>query len=139
MTWVYFTDRDLGKQFPGILVQSGLRVERHDQHFAPDARDHDWLRVVGERGWIAVTHDRRIRYKPNELEAVMSNGVALLVVVGRAPFADLARSFVATRAVIERFVERHIPPYIAKVYRSAPEVLARNPAASGRIELWHPA
>ena len=60
MTPVYFTDRDLGKQFPGILAQSGFAVERHDQHFAYDAADEKWLRFVGERGWIAVTHDRRI-------------------------------------------------------------------------------
>lgn len=30
----------------------------------------DWLSVVGERGWVALTRDTRIRYKPNELAAV---------------------------------------------------------------------
>lgn len=50
MTTVFFTDRDLGKQFPGILAAAGLEVEKHDDHFSADTRDEDWLRVVGERG-----------------------------------------------------------------------------------------
>jgi hypothetical protein len=138
LSLVFFTDRDLGKQFPAILQASGLSVERHDQHFAPTTSDEEWLEVVGERGWIAVTHDKRIRYKPNELAAVMAHRVALLVVVGHVPFPVLAQSFVATRTRIERFVARHAPPYIAKVYRASEREVARNPLSPGRIELWHP-
>jgi hypothetical protein len=39
LTFVYFTDRDLGKRFPKILRSSGLTVERHGDHFAPDTAD----------------------------------------------------------------------------------------------------
>lgn len=78
MSFVYFTDRDLGKRFPEILRLGGLTVERHDDHFPPDASDAAWLEQVGKRHWIALTHDRRIRYKPNERDAVMRHGVALL-------------------------------------------------------------
>ncbi len=138
MSVVFFTDRDLGKRFPAILEEAGLAVERHGAHFAPTAPDEEWLRLVGANGWIGVAHDKRIRYKPNELAAVMAHRVGLLVVVGQAPFLDLARSFVATRARIERFLARHQPPFIAKVYRAPTEALARNPVAPGRIELWYP-
>ena len=72
---------------------------------------------MAERGWIAVTHDTRIRYKPNELASVEAHGVALLVVIGHAPYAELARSFVATAPRIVEFVREHRPPFIAKVYR----------------------
>ena len=137
MSRVFFTDRDLGKQFPAILQAAGLTVERHDQHFAPDTPDEEWLEVVGRRGWIAITHDKRIRYKPNELAAVMEHKVALLVVVGRVQFPELARSFVATRDRIETFVANHSPPWIAKVYRAGASDLTRNPLAAGRVEQWH--
>jgi hypothetical protein len=133
----YFTDRDLGKRFPEILRPSGLNVERHADHFAPDTPDTAWLEVVGERGWIAVTHDRRIRYKPNERDAVMRHGVALLVVVGAAPFPDLARAFVTTLPSIERFLAEHERPLIAEVYRPAVSEIMRA-AAVGRVELWYP-
>ena len=138
MSVVYFTDRDLGKQFPAILQHAGLEVEKHQDHFPPNATDQDWLRMVGERGWVAITHDKRIRYKPNELNAVRLHRVALLVVVGKARFQDLATSFVATRGRIERFLERHTPPFIAKVYRPSAEQISHDPVAPGRIELWYP-
>jgi hypothetical protein len=66
----FFTDRDLGLQFPAILCHAGLRVERHADHFAPNCPDEEWLGTVAARGWVAITHDQRIRYKPNELAAV---------------------------------------------------------------------
>ena len=138
MTNVFFTDRDLGIRFPEILKAAGFAVERHREHFAPDCPDEDWLGVVGARGWVALTHDARIRYKPNERTAVMRHGVRLLVVVGKAPFPDLARSFVATRSRIEAYLERAPAPSIAKVYRPRPAELAGNPAAPGRIERWYP-
>lgn len=118
MSRTYFTDRDLGNAFPDILIAAGLKVERHSAHFAPACPDEEWLEEIGRKGWIAITHDTRIRYKPNELAAVQRHGVALLMVVGKAPFPDLARSFVANAPDIERFVQKQTPPYIAKVYRS---------------------
>lgn len=138
MSFVYFTDRDLGRQFPAILKSGGLTVERHADHFAHDTPDETWLEQVGKRGWIALTHDRRIRYKPNERDAVMRHGVALLVIVGAAPFPDLARSFIASLPVVENFLRQHKPPLIAKVYRPSPAEVARRPTAPGRIELWYP-
>jgi PIN like domain len=137
LSHVYFTDRDLGKRFPEILRASGLNVERHADHFSPETPDAVWLEEVGKRGWIALTHDQRIRYKPNERDAVMRHGVALLVVVGKAPFPDLARAFVATLPRIESFLAEHEPPFIAKVYRPAFPDVVRG-AAVGRVELWHP-
>lgn len=136
---VFFTDRDLGKRFPDILRAAGLTVERHADHFLQDCPDETWLEEVGRRRWIAITHDGRIRYKPNELAAVMQHRVPLLVVIGHAPYPQLAQAFAVTVPRILRFIEKHEPPYIAKVYRPSPKETANDPAAPGRIELWHPA
>lgn len=138
MTPVFFTDRDLGKRFPEILRAASLSVERHVDHFAHDCPDETWLETIGQRGWIAVTHDARIRYKPNELAAVMAHRVALLVVIGHAPYPELANAFVATLPRITSFIERHQAPYIAKVYRPSSNAVATQSAMPGRIELWHP-
>jgi hypothetical protein len=137
LSFVYFTDRDLGKRFPEILKSGGVTVERHGDHFAPDAADEAWLETVGKRGWIALTHDRRIRYKPNERDAVTRHRVALLVIVGAAPFSDLAHAFVISLPVIESFLRRYQAPFIAKVYRPSPAEIARRSTAPGRVELWY--
>lgn len=138
MSHVYFTDRDLGKLFPARLREAGLTVERHADHFAPNAADAEWLPEIGRRGWIVITHDERIRYKANELAAVVQHRVAVLLVVGRAPLPELAQQFVRTLSSIEAFVEEHVPPYIAKVYRPTPKEQAARADAPGSIRLWYP-
>ncbi len=91
-------------RFPTILQRAGLPVEAHRDHFRPDCPDEEWLEEIGRKQWVAVTHDGRIRYKPNELAAVVRHRVRLLVVIGKAPFTVLAASFVATRERIEAFL-----------------------------------
>ena len=133
MSVVYFTDRDLGRRFPEILRAAGLTVERHDDHFDPQTPDVEWLEEIGNREWIAVSRDKRIRYKPNERDAVIRHRVGLLLVVGDAPFLALADNFVETLPKIERFLESHPPPFIAKIYRPSPGERRQG----GRIELWY--
>jgi hypothetical protein len=133
---VFFTDRDLGKQFPNLLLQAGLTVEKHADHFADIAKDEEWLTEVGRRGWYAITHDQRIRYKPNEKAAVMQAGVGLLVLIGTAPFVELARNFIVTLPKIEQFINEHTRPFIARVYRPIEKIRTINPQYPGRIELW---
>lgn len=87
---------------------------------------------------IALTHDKRIRYKPNERDAVMRHRVGLLVIVGAAPFADLAHAFLATLPSVEHFLDIHEPPFIAKVYRPSPNEMARRGVSPGRVELRYP-
>jgi PIN like domain len=135
---IYFTDRDLGKQFPAILSAAGLSVERHGDLFPPDGSDEQWLEHCGREGRVAITHNSRIRYVPNELAAVLTFKVRLLVMVGQAPTADLAHGFVRTATRIEAFNAAHAAPFIAKVYRAAPGDSANMPPAPGRVELWYP-
>jgi hypothetical protein len=135
---VFFTDRDLGKNFPKSLAAAGLKVERHCDLFPENGPDEQWLEYVGKKNRIALTHDRRIRYRPNELVAVVNHKVRLLVFVGSSPLPALATNFIATLPKIENFIAKHEPPYIAKIYRASPADLARNPNASGAITLWYP-
>lgn len=138
MSRVWFTDRDLGKRFPETLSAAGLTVERHQGLFPQDGSDEQWLEHCGRNERIALTHNERIRYTPNQLAAVMEHRVALLIVIGKVPHADLARNFVNTLPKIETFLDEHEPPYIAKVYRPPMPELARDPDAKGSISLWYP-
>ena len=134
MTHVFFTDRDLGKAFPAALRAAGLSVERHTDHFADNATDPEWLRVVGRQRWLALTHDRRIRYKTNERDAVMRAGVGLFVLVGQAPTLELAQNFVNSLGKVLEFLEINDPPFIAKIYRPVGDGVSNGLA--GRVEMW---
>ena len=67
--YAFFIDRSLGRKIVAdALRQAGAEVHVHGDHFPPDARDEEWLRVVGQRGWIVLTKDKMIRYRgPNSL------------------------------------------------------------------------
>lgn len=136
MSRTFFTDRNLGKALPASLRTAGFKVERFDDHFEPTTSDEDWLASIGKRGWLVLTHDGRIRYKPTERDAVMEQGVGLIVLVGDVPHSELAQNVINSRALIESFLAASPPPFIAKLYLPRPADMARNANAPGRIEMW---
>ena len=131
MSRIYFTDRDLGKRFPEILAAAGLIVERHHDLFPPDGSDEQWLEYCGTRNRIALTHNERIRYTPNELAAVVRYCVPLLVIIGKAPFPVLAENFVRTLPKIEPFLEAQKPPSSQRYTGRRPSSLRAIPINLG--------
>ena len=67
----------------GILRTAGLSVEVHDDHFPQDALDPEWLRAVGERNWVVVTRDERIRYNVAEKQAIRRAKVRAFVLAAQ--------------------------------------------------------
>jgi hypothetical protein len=73
-----FCDRSLGRyKVPERLREILPVVHAHDELFAQDVDDEVWLRVAGERGWIVLTRDDRIRYRPAEQRALLESGTAV--------------------------------------------------------------
>lgn len=110
---------------PGILRQAGVSVECHDDHFSQTTADEEWLEVVGARGWIALTHNSRIRYTPLQTETLMRAGVRAFVLVGSVPHYELAENFVNCLEKVYLFLSQHPDPFLAKIYR--------HPK---RVEMW---
>jgi hypothetical protein len=123
---VYFTDRDLGHEFPAMLRAAGLRVERHDDHFDQLTPDSEWIAEIGRRGWVAVTRDKRIRYTPLALETLMTSGARLFVIVGRLTNEEAAETFVRQSKKAENLLRKESKPFIAKIRRDAVEVWLRK-------------
>jgi hypothetical protein len=113
----YFIDRDLGRyQFSNALRTAGLRIEQYADHFSDTALDEDWLPLVGERGWIALTHDRRISLNPLQTEVSMRSGVRLFILRGKVSTHLLAQNFLTVEPRVRLMVAKHPAPFIAKVY-----------------------
>jgi predicted nuclease of predicted toxin-antitoxin system len=73
------------------LRDAGMQVMTHGEIFAPDAPDQDWLSFAGERGYIVLTKDRRIRRKLLEIEAIKQARVrAVILTVKGAKGAEIA-------------------------------------------------
>jgi predicted nuclease of predicted toxin-antitoxin system len=109
----------LGKKRVALALR-GARVEVHvhDDHFAPDARDVDWLAEVGAKGWVVLTKDRGIRWRSLERTAAMTAGVALFTLTsGNLNGAEMAEIFVKALPAMCRFLAKHSPPFIASVTR----------------------
>jgi|SRR3990170_1859561 len=118
---VFFLDRSLGKRIiASALRGAGVEVRVHDDHFTPDAQDKDWLPAVGERGWIVLTKDRRIRYRAAELTALQKAHVRLFTLIARdLQGPEMADIFIKALPAIEKFAARNSPPFIAKIARNA--------------------
>lgn len=74
-----FIDRSIPRS-----VADGLKRIRDDviwleDRFAPDTPDSQWLAEAGREGWLVITRDKRIRYRPAEKEAVREHGVGCFV------------------------------------------------------------
>lgn len=119
---------------PEALRASGLHVERHDDHFGPHTLDTEWLREVGARKWVALTHNKAIRYNTIERDVCMRAGVPLFMLIGATTHAELAQNFVQTVGKVIRFLNDNEPPFIARIYRPPHEDLAQGKA--GRVSMW---
>ena len=66
----FFVDRQLGRFIvPEALRAAGAQVEAHDDHFAQNTPDVEWLTKVGKWGWVVISKDQNIRRNPLELTA----------------------------------------------------------------------
>jgi predicted nuclease of predicted toxin-antitoxin system len=102
----FFIDRSLGVEpIRGELIKSGLSVEIHDDHFARDEEDRVWLRSIGERGWVVLTKDQRLRYRPLELAALRaSNARVFVLTAGNLRGAEIAAVFLAALPMIHKML-----------------------------------
>jgi len=119
-----------------IAISAGISVEEHGAHFRHDTPADEWIPEVAKRGWIALTHDARIRYRPNEKETVLASGLGLSVIVGKVSHSELARNFVTSIERVERFAARERRPFIAKLHLPPAGDAGRKSTAKGRIERW---
>lgn len=99
--------------------QSGVTVEIHDDHFPQNVQDEDWISDVGKRGWVVLTKDDRIRYRPAALDAYRRHKVRVFVFgSGEMKGQEMAEAFVKALPKIARFALTKTAPFFARISRS---------------------
>ena len=121
---VFFSDENLGRQaFPAPLRDAGVPLRVFHTVFDSGIADTDWIPVVAQRGWIALTTDERLRYRAVERDAIMAANLGVIVLISGKTHPEKAAIFLQSRNRIINFIRQHEPPFIARLYRN-------------RIDLW---
>ncbi len=117
----FFVDRSLGRKVvPEALRAAGAIVHTmadvYGERVGQGLRDEEWLRDVGQRGWIVLMKDAKIRHRPTEFEALLANNVrAFCLTNANLRGVDQAQRLVANLTRITSTAK--IPgPYIYGVY-----------------------
>ncbi len=106
----------MGRSLGRRLQAEGLRVQLHDDAFAQGTPDAEWLPVVGERRWIVLTKDLRLRYRPVEKEALIAAGVrAFVFTSGNMSGAEVADAIVKALPKIRSLLAAHKNAFVARI------------------------
>ena len=117
---VLFLDRCLGRFVVAeALRAAGQQVQLHHDHFDQDAKDPDWLRPVGLKGWVVLTKDRHIRSNQIEIESIIGAKIACFNLASAGMNgSQMAHVLVAALKDIRRMLGRIDRPFIANVTSS---------------------
>jgi predicted nuclease of predicted toxin-antitoxin system len=80
---VIFIDRSIPRGVAEAVKRMREDVIWLEDEFRHDVPDEEWLAVAGQKGWLVITHDRRIRTRPGERQAIMENGVGCFIMTYR--------------------------------------------------------
>jgi len=116
----FFLDRCLGKEIIATkLRDAGVPVEIHDDNFAPDARDEEWLTEAGRLGWIVLTKDKRFHSRTLEVRAIARARVAVFTLTaGSMRGSEMAQVFGEVAHKMSRVAQSNRKPFIATVSRT---------------------
>jgi hypothetical protein len=128
----FFIDRSLGDiVVPRQLREAGFTLHTMREVYGArgeDVEDVEWLRRCGEEGWVALTKDKRIRYRAAERDAVLAHGVRQFVITSgnltgpqqAGRFVDNRQRIVAACAVAGPFIYVVHANRIEKLYPEGP-------------------
>jgi hypothetical protein len=126
--FVFFTDENLGRHIvPEALRIAGEQVIAFHERFGSGTKDQVWLTEVGRKGWILLTKDSRIRFRRNEMQALLSSKTRSFVLVSsNLPGAEIAQIFVKALSRMKRLCRRQSAPFIAHVHKDGTVVVMRT-------------
>jgi hypothetical protein len=122
---VFFLDRCTNSRtLVTALTAAGALVELHSDHFADDISDEGWLPVVGTKGWVVLTNDKRIRHRRIECQALLAAGIrAFVLTAGHLSSAAAAEIWVRQLPKIERLAISRPAPFIAHVNQASVTIM----------------
>ena len=118
--FLLFLDRNLGKHVIADALRAvGSIVEIHDDHLPIDAPDEDWISLVGQCNWLAITKDKNIRWRAAEILAIKQYSARVFVVRAKnCTGLEIAEILISARTKLQNFAHKNEPPFVAGINRS---------------------
>ena len=119
-THVLFFDRSVGKRIPKVLqfVRIPIGITYHDQHFAQDALDDDWLPTVGERRWAVIGQDHSYHKRAAEKLAIVQYDLGVFYLWGaNAKTWEQLRCIMNAYDGILDVLDNVAPPFLYRINR----------------------
>ncbi len=116
----FYFDRNFGTRLPKALVwvKPPVNIEWHQkQRFPQDMHDDEWLEIVGGRGWVVFSHDRKFHTEATETAAMKQHSVACFY-LPHASDSTWHKLSIFVRVFVRVFeiVENQSPPYVYDVH-----------------------
>ena len=130
----FFIDHSLGgKLIAGRLRDLGAQIEILADHFPTDTPDVDWLKAVGEKGWIVLSKDGRIRRDSVERAALASAGVRAFFLTQQGLTGDeMAEIFANALPEMVRLAHSQSAPFIYTLSRGGKFSLIKENATRAK-------
>ena len=123
----FLIDRALGKhkvakrliQEKDNLKEIEINVEHLDDFFDQNTHDEKWLQFAGEKSWVVLTKDKRIRYRKSEKTMVEKYGVRMFTLT-RGDWTGDQNADILAGALksICNFLSKNPAPFIASISKS---------------------
>lgn len=96
------------------LERTGIRFQRHRNHFRGYVPDTELLRKVGKRRWILITADKRQRVRPLERQLILHFKIREFVFTS-ASVGNIGELLVRVRKKMRNLCSRHEGPFVASI------------------------
>ena len=127
-----FLDRSLGrKKVPELLRAEGIRLVTLAEHYGipndETIADTEWLELCGDRGWLAVMKDDRIRYVGAERQALFDFAVMAAVITNaNLPAVQMAARIIRALSDLALICGDRDRPFLYALHQNRIEEIPLN-------------
>lgn len=123
----FFLDDSLGSSvIAQRLIEEGknlkkttIKVELLKNQFPRNVADEVWLEFIGKKSFVALTKDRKIRWRKSEkIQVEKYNGRVFILTRGNFTGKEMAEIFGQSLRRMCNFIKKTPPPFIATVSKS---------------------
>lgn len=112
----FFVDNNLSTALAAGMKAFGEDVVHLQDHFGENSADSEWLAHIGSEGWILITRDERIRYRPSEWGALKEHRVGAFFLGGKnRSRCDLIQQLVRNWPRIKELTAKTRPPFAFRI------------------------